>query len=143
MIEGMLYDMNWGKEANMKIKKVLDRGKKIDAKYFEVGDLVRPTGNYLDEQIGEYAPMGPQIITKVKTSPWQAGQVLQTDKHHKWVHSNWFVPVKKLEDKTPKVISRLNKELDRIDRRIEADGDFRYLVARRDGIEFALKILEK
>lgn len=54
---------------------------------FKVGDRVRATGNYEDEQLGLYAPYGVQVVTEIQDGEW-AG--IKTDKCFDWTSIDWF-----------------------------------------------------
>jgi hypothetical protein len=42
-----------------------------------------------------------------------------------------------------KINKKIYKELDRVERKIENNGDFRYLSAYKEGLEFALNLLSE
>jgi len=58
---------------------------------FKVGDQVKATGNYKDEQLGHYAPTCVQTVTEVMKSGSASGQWIKTDHEDDWVDSAWFV----------------------------------------------------
>ena len=60
---------------------------------FNVGDKVVASGNYKDEQLGEFATSDVQTVVEVKEVgyPGTSGQWIKTDKEKDWVDSAWFV----------------------------------------------------
>ena len=66
--------------------------------WLKVGDKVKATGNYHDEQLGEYAYTGIQTVSKVLeievTRTAQSGQWVKTDKEKGWIDCAWFRRVK-------------------------------------------------
>lgn len=68
---------------------------------FNMGDIVIPTENYEDEQLGHFAYMGEQQINAFKRAPdaGTSGWWIQTDRTHDWVDAAWFKLVKKRRTK--------------------------------------------
>jgi len=62
----------------------------------KVGEVVELVGNPLDEQLGEFIPMGFKTITEVLDVPGipgilgTSGQWVKIEEYNDWLDSTWF-----------------------------------------------------
>lgn len=60
---------------------------------FKIGQEVRLKGNPLDEQLGEFIPLGIKVITYIKdvsNIKGTSGQWVKIAEHNDWIDSTWF-----------------------------------------------------
>lgn len=64
----------------------------------KVGEVVELVGNPLDEQLGEFIPMGFKTITEVLDVPGisgTSGQWVKIEEYNDWIDSKWFTKTNK------------------------------------------------
>ena len=60
---------------------------------FKIGDNAQLLKNPLDEQLGEYIPLGLKTIVDVKDTsdiPFTSGQWVKIPEHNDWIDSSFF-----------------------------------------------------
>jgi len=59
---------------------------------FKVGDRVVASGNYHDEQLGQFATADVQTIIEIQSTDLEgtSGQWVKTDHEPSWTDSYWF-----------------------------------------------------
>lgn len=69
----------------------------MNYKKFKVGDCVIATGEYKDEQLGQFTCTEVQVVVAVKkvTEEGTSGQWIKTDVERDWIDSGWFKLAKK------------------------------------------------
>lgn len=63
---------------------------------YKIGDKVKLTGNPLDEQLGEFIPIGIKTIVEVKDVmefKRTSGQWVKIKEYNGWIDADWFEKV--------------------------------------------------
>lgn len=64
---------------------------------YKIGQKVRLKGNPLDEQLGEFIPLGIKVIIDIKdvsNIKGTSGQWVKISEYNDWIDSSWFESVR-------------------------------------------------